>query len=94
MEADDTERQFSETLAMAVEPGAYHYFTAFLVLTADYIGGERWTKYTAYSYNPILNTRISSICLPLSGSGDPPLDSEKGWTGELWLNRVLLILEN
>jgi hypothetical protein len=24
----------------------------------------------------------------------PPLDSETGWTGELWSNRVLLILEN
>ena len=24
----------------------------------------------------------------------PPLKSETGWTGEFWLNRVLLILEN
>ena len=24
----------------------------------------------------------------------PPLDSETGWTGELWSNPVLLILEN
>ena len=24
----------------------------------------------------------------------PPLDSEMGWTGELWLNRVFLILES
>ena len=24
----------------------------------------------------------------------PPLDSEMGWTGELWSNRVLLIFEN
>ena len=24
----------------------------------------------------------------------PPLDSETGWTGELWSKRVLLILEN
>ena len=31
---------------------------------------------------------------PPSRSGYPPLDSETGWTGELWSNRVLLILEN
>ena len=31
---------------------------------------------------------------PPSRSGDPPLDSETGWTGELWSNCVLLILEN
>ena len=24
----------------------------------------------------------------------PPLDSEMGWTGELWSNSVFLILEN
>ena len=29
---------------------------------------------------------------PVSRSGDPPLDSETGWTGELWSNHVLLIL--
>ena len=31
---------------------------------------------------------------PPSRSGDPPLDSETGWTGELWSNHVFLILEN
>ena len=30
----------------------------------------------------------------VSRSGYPPLDSETEWTGELWSNRVLLILEN
>ena len=30
-------------------------------------------------------------CVTLMG---PPLDSETGWTGELWSNPVLLILEN
>ena len=49
-------------------------------------------------YFPILDTRISfvrpspppsSVTLVL-----PPLKSETGWTGELWLNCVLLILEN
>ena len=43
--------------------------------------------------NPILDTRISvrtpSVMLVL-----PPMKSETGWTGELWSNRVLLILEN
>ena len=43
--------------------------------------------------NPILDTRISSVrpCVTLI---PPPLDSETGWTGELWSNPVLLILEN
>ena len=31
----------------------------------------------------------SSVTLVL-----PPLKSETGWTGELWSNRILLILEN
>ena len=46
--------------------------------------------------NPILNTRISSVCPfvhSLSRSGDPALDSKTGCTGELWLNCVLLILK-
>ena len=41
-----------------------------------------------------LDTRISvrpPSSVTLRG---PPLDSETGWTGELWSNRVLLILEN
>ena len=46
--------------------------------------------------NPIFDTRISvrvfvCLCVTLRG---PPLDSETGWTGELWSNPVLLILEN
>ena len=46
-------------------------------------------------YYPKLDTRISfvrpssSVMLVL-----PPLKSETGWTGELWSNHVLLILEN
>ena len=41
---------------------------------------------------PILDTRISfsfSVTLRV-----PPHDSETGWTGELWSDPVLLILEN
>ena len=48
--------------------------------------------------HPKLDTRISFVrsfvrpsCVTLRG---PPLDSETGWTGELWSNPVLLILEN
>ena len=51
---------------------------------------------TIIRMNPKLDTRISfffvrlfSVTLVL-----PPLDSETGWTGELWSNRNLLILEN
>ena len=50
--------------------------------------------YLKYHSNPILDTRISfvrpdSVTLVL-----PPLDSEIGYTGELWSNREFLILEN
>ena len=48
--------------------------------------------------NPKLDTRISFVrsfvlrmCVTLRV---PPLYSETGWTGELWSNPVLLILEN
>ena len=37
----------------------------------------------------LLRPPSSSVTLVL-----PPLDSETGWTGELWSNRILLILEN
>ena len=43
--------------------------------------------------NPKLDTRISFV-RPYVTLVLPPLKSETGWTGELWLNRVLLILEN
>ena len=46
--------------------------------------------------NPKLDTRISVLC-PLSSvwhAQGTPLYSETGWTGELWSNCVLLILEN
>ena len=47
-----------------------------------------------YALYPILDTRIyvcpsSFVMFVLR-----PLKSETGWTGELWWNRVLLILEN
>jgi hypothetical protein len=42
---------------------------------------------------PKLDTRISFVRMFVTLRG-PPLDSETGWTGELWSNRVLLILEN
>ena len=47
-------------------------------------------------YYPILDTRISvrSFVRPFVTLRGPPLDSETGWTGELWSNPVLLILEN
>ena len=46
--------------------------------------------------NPILDTRISFSfsSLPSVTLRLPPLISEMGWTGELWSNPVLLILEN
>ena len=34
------------------------------------------------------------VCLSSVTLRGLPLDSETGWTGELWLNTVLLILEN
>ena len=47
---------------------------------------------------PKLDTRISFVCSFVRPScvtlRGPPLDSETGWTGELWSNPVLLILEN
>ena len=50
--------------------------------------------------HPKLERRISFVRLfvrsfvRMSRSGDPPLKSETGLTGELWSNCVLLILEN
>ena len=41
------------------------------------------------SYNPKLDTRISFVLRPPPPSVTlrvPPLDSETGWTGELWSN--------
>ena len=47
--------------------------------------------------DPKLDARISFLFLrplsPVTLRG-PPLDSETGWTEELWSKRVLLILEN
>ena len=34
---------------------------------------------------------LQTLSVTLRG---PPLDSEMDWTGEIWSNRVLLILEN
>ena len=44
------------------------------------------------SMYPKLDTRISVLCLFVrpSRSGDPPLDSETGWTEELWSKTNLL----
>ena len=47
--------------------------------------------------NSKLDTRISFVRLYVRSCVTlrvPPLYSETGWTGELWLNPVLLILEN
>ena len=46
--------------------------------------------------DPKLDTRISFVRLSSSSVTlrVPPLDSETGWTGELWSNCVLLIVEN
>ena len=44
--------------------------------------------------NPILDTRISFVLCPSVKFVLPTLKSETGWTGEHWLNHVLLILEN
>ena len=54
-------------------------------------------KYIFWKSHLKLDTGISVLC-PLSfvlrHTQTTPLDSEKGWTRELWLNPVLLILEN
>ena len=60
----------------------------------NYIEEKR--KIFLFKY-PILDTRNSFVLCPLSSSGTlvlPPLDSETGWTGDIWLNRVLVILKN
>ena len=48
--------------------------------------------------NPLLergNTvLLLLLLLPLCHAQGPPLDSKTDWTGELWPNRILLILEN
>ena len=45
--------------------------------------------------NPKLDTRISVLrTLSFVTLRLPPLDSETGWTGELWSNCVFLVLEN
>ena len=47
------------------------------------------TKVHFYScFNPKLYTSISVLC-PAVTLRVPPLDSEMGWTGELWSNPVL-----
>ena len=43
--------------------------------------------------HPKLDTRISVLRRLSVRLRVPPLDSETGWTGELWSNPVLLILE-
>ena len=45
---------------------------------------------------PILDTRISFSSFSFSSVTlrPPPLDSETGWTGELWSKTKFLILEN
>ena len=51
----------------------------------------------SFFVHPKLDTRISFVRPSVRSSVTlriPPLKSETGWTGELWLNRVLLILEN
>ena len=51
--------------------------------------------YYIHYTDPILDTRISASSsfssVTLRG---PPLDSEMGWTGELWSKTKFLILEN
>ena len=44
-------------------------------------------------YNPILDTRIS-VRPPFVTLRSPPLDSEMGWTGELWSKTYLLNCQN
>ena len=46
------------------------------------------------SRNPILDTMISSGQTPYVTLVLAPLKSETSWIGELWSNRVLLILKN
>ena len=63
--------------------------------------GSRWRvsyqqAYPVYFLIPILEMGSTVLLLPLllCYAQGTPLDSETEWTGELWLNRVLLILEN
>ena len=52
-----------------------------------------WGLFILLIANPILDTRISVRTLSFIMLRVPPLASKTGWTGELWLNHVLLILE-
>ena len=51
--------------------------------------GQMTLRASYIKHKDILLLRPSSVTLR-----GPPLDSETGWTGELWSNRVLLICEN
>ena len=55
------------------------------------IQGGLWMLLIDY---PILDTRISFVRSSSVRLTVPPLDSEIGWTGELWSKTKLLILEN
>ena len=70
-------------------------YVVFTSLSSSSIGPGECSLALSLAY-PILDTRISvrlcvRTCVTLR---PPPLDSETGWTGELWSNPVLLILEN
>ena len=47
-----------------------------------------------YPFHPSYIRHEDFLLLLRHAQGTPPLKSETGWTGELWSNRVLLILEN
>ena len=46
-----------------------------------------------FNINAILDTRISVLC-PSVMLTVPPLDSETGWTGELWSKTNILKWQN
>ena len=66
-------------------------------VTRKFTGSNKYGEltHTTNYRRPILDTRISVRFHPsVTLRGPPPLDSEMGWTGELWFNHVVLILEN
>ena len=60
-------------------------------VTQNGIYSKWYVTYNVISYiNPILDTRI--FFLLRYAQATPPLDVEVGWSGQLWSNRILLIL--
>ena len=59
---------------------------------ADYLS-LHWNYFMIYM-NPKLDTRISVLCPSVRHAQGTPPEIWTRWTGELWSNPILLILEN